>query len=552
MELVVCLCLVLGVSLNVDVGVAQFSEEPPEYIVALQGDTILMRCGVVSYITATLSWQERDKGQIITKGSRVDPGFTLMRTTRSRISVIGDRSNGEYYLQIRDVVGSDSGRYACHFYDDNRRQDYYSNAVTLTVFTPPARGFPKCRMDPTFARIGVGENVTLSCRSEGGNPPAVLTWLKGREFIKEKITPRGYPNVHNLSITLTDEDVDQNYMCVAINPTNRKRPVSCFVKPLRSAIGVKLQPSTQTADPGTRATFSCVSEVVPGLVFTWYFNGRPIKRPHRRFNFKKGGSKLKIYPVIHSDDTAEIKCVVSQPDSTYNLTGSATALLWVNVDANPNFVWETTTAPPLPTTTIPPTTTKPTTTQPITTPPTTTVVYDTTKPETTTPTLKPTTTIPKPIAKDNPSTPLSRDSNVLCRGDTCVAIATEETNTNTTYVQNSTNPSNEIEVNLPPDTEYQNDFAEQNEIPDSSKHKAEEENGSSGLAIGLSLTFIFLAIIVGVGVFLIWRYKFREQPKGKGRGKAKTKGKGKKKKTQILRDNLNKINLTKITSLHKK
>ena len=174
------------------------------------------------------------------------------------------------------------------------------------------------------------------------------------------------------------------------------------------------------------------------------------------------------------------------------------------------------------------------------------------KPKTTTPTLKPTTTIPKPIAKDNPSTPLSRDSNVLCRGDTCVAIATEETNTNTTYVRNSTNPSNEIEVNLPPDTEYQNDFVEQNEIPNSSKHKAAEENGSSGLAIGLSLTFIFLAIIVGVGVFLIWRYKFREQPKGKGKGKAKSKGKGKKKPTQILRDNLNKINLTKITSLHKK
>ena len=186
MEPVFCLCLLLGVSLNVDVGVAQFSEEPPEYIVALQGDTILMRCGVVSYITATLSWQERDKGQIITKGSRVDPEFRLMRTTRSRISIIGDRSNGEYYLQIREVVGSDSGRYSCHFYDDSRRQDYYSNAVTLTVFTPPARGFPKCRMDPTFARIGVGENVTLSCRSEGGNPPSCSDMVERKRIYKRE------------------------------------------------------------------------------------------------------------------------------------------------------------------------------------------------------------------------------------------------------------------------------------------------------------------------------------------------------------------------------
>ncbi|XP_072021937.1 protein turtle homolog B-like [Amphiura filiformis] len=532
MELVLYLSLLLWVSLPGAFGI--FTDQPPGYIVALQGDTILLRCGVSYDVRATLSWQRRDTGAIVTKGNVIDPEHNYKRTHRNRISLIGDRASGEYHLQIRNTIGIDTGEYWCHYFDERAKTDRFSNAVTVSVFTPPDKGFPACSMDPPFATQGIGETVTLICESQGGNPPAALTWFKGRTPLSEKITPIGFRPESRLTITLAEQDLDVNYACLARNPSTNNAPLSCFLKPLRSSVGLKLKPSTHTADPGMRAAFTCTSEVVPGLVYKWYVNDKLVKTPHRRFSFKRGGARLIIFPVIHSDDRSMIKCVVEQPDATYNLTGSASALLWVNVDANPNFVWETTTAPPLPTTKE--VTTPMVTTPKITTPKVTTSKATTQKVTTQVPTTKKATTSQAttvaPTRRSATKKTMTEQSNIICRGDTCMAVTTKNTPTSSVNV---TDPSNKIDTQVTTEQQKQDsDFGGKNDVSSiSSKHKSSD--GPNGLAVGLPLGFIFLAIVIAIVVFLIWKHKTKDQ---KGKGKKKQN-----KKQQSIKDKLNKITI---------
>ncbi|XP_072021922.1 uncharacterized protein [Amphiura filiformis] len=338
--------LLLGVSCQLGHALEDFLAEPPSHVVAIQGDNILFNCVVGPHVTQTLSWKDIDTGNFLTKGPGIDPGQNFDKSTRDRFKLFGDRANGEYHLQIRGLVGDDGGRYACYYYDEATATDIHSTIVTLSVMTPPHEGYPRCSTEPEFTRLDVGDNITLVCESRGGNPPAALTWIRERDIVNVRYTPNNIQPINKISFVLTEQDKDKKFVCLARNPAT-KQPISCSVKPLRSSIGLRITPPTMRANPGSAATFNCISEPVPGLVYTWYVNDQRVDGSHARFSDKRGGRRLKIYPVLPEDDFTLVTCVVEQPDVGYELAGSATALFWVNIEDHPDFVWTTTPTPKL-------------------------------------------------------------------------------------------------------------------------------------------------------------------------------------------------------------
>ncbi|XP_072021925.1 uncharacterized protein [Amphiura filiformis] len=328
MDLVLCLCLLL-IAPSVIFSAEPFVDEPPASIITTKGDTILLRCGVVRHVTATLSWQNMDSGDIITEGPEIDPYFNFQSGTRNRLSIIGDRSNGEYHLQIRDIVSDDSGHYACFYYDAKAKYEQQSNIVEVNVMRPLSKYTkPRCTMEPTQNHIG--DNVTLICVSMGGDPPPALAWIREKEILNVQYTPDKEKSINRISVILTEKDIDIEYMCLARNPATLKEPQSCSVKPLRTSINVRIRPSNLKVYSDTVAKFNCISDVVPGLLFKWYINRRfvgALDNTNKRFRIRRKGRRFIIFPVLPSDNLTQVTCVVEQPES--NLEASATAILHV-------------------------------------------------------------------------------------------------------------------------------------------------------------------------------------------------------------------------------
>lgn len=557
-------------------GLEAFLDEPAAHSVAIQGDTVLFRCAVGPHVTATLAWKDIDTGTLLTKGPGVDPEQRFEKSTRDRLTLIGDRANGEYHLQIQDVVGDDGGRYCCHYYDEATGTDYNSNVVTLTVMTPPDDGYPVCQTEPSFGRFNVGDNVTLVCESRGGNPPAALTWIRERDILDVKYTPGTATPLNRVSLVLSEQDVDKKFVCLARNPAT-KQPLSCSVKPLRSAITARVAPSTMRADPGADAVFNCISEPIDGLVYTWYVNDQLVDGSHRRFSTRRGGKRLKIFPVISQDDFTLVTCVVEHPTIGFDLMGTATALFWVNLDANPNFVYDTTPEPTKISNRLPGriydnvhVTELPVLTEGFmeeeglsTTPPVRTTrpagihkgsngglgLVDTngitidinklletlidpdflnetivTEVPATLPPLELETTTAEFIDTTPQTTEQSKvtttESNKLCRGDTCIEETTQKIQTTKPTNTTENEISNVIsEMVTPPKEKGINLLQPQGDSP-----ITREKEPSNGLAIGLSLGLIFLTIIVLIIAFILWRNrsaKQKEQDKEKQKPAAK-------------------------------
>jgi len=94
-----------------------------------------------------------------------------------RYTMTGSDSIGEYNLNLNPVTLDDDGVYQCQVGTGKRDEPAIrSRKATLTVLVPPDRP----RIVPAES-ITVTENVPLEleCISDGGKPPAVITWTDG-------------------------------------------------------------------------------------------------------------------------------------------------------------------------------------------------------------------------------------------------------------------------------------------------------------------------------------------------------------------------------------
>ncbi|XP_063954711.1 roundabout homolog 3-like [Lytechinus pictus] len=304
------------------VGAISFREQP-ESITAIGGETVVLHCAVNNQADIPLYWQNLDTASYISLNRRMNPYGQIGEEQLSRFEVTGNVERGEYHLQITNVSKADEGRYACVFF---LNFNYYSQVAKVRVVRPPDRGYPKCAIDP-IQRANVGDNITLSCESRGGDPPATLSWVRGttRLITKRGRHHKGDPIVH-YSMTLTEEDSDVRFTCVATNSA-LEQPITCSLTPLRSSLGVLLRPVVASVEVGQAFTFACITERMPNLAYQWYINNELIDGRESRFTYLRGGQRLLIEAVTMEDDYALVKCEVTQKD--YSYSGSAVGLLWV-------------------------------------------------------------------------------------------------------------------------------------------------------------------------------------------------------------------------------
>lgn len=219
------------------------------------GKTAVLQCAVtIQTSTETVTWVHVETEQVLSKDSEI-------LSVDKRYSIIGNRENrGEYYLTIRDVQGSDEGDYKCMSGTEYR-------SANLNVIVPPPKEFPECDVAPAPAINRPGELTQLSCASDGGDPPARLTWKRHGIIISPTVTLS-----NQLQRVIYEVDNGVPYTCFAASPALDK-PRSCTVMVLNIPPTAEIKPKEQEVRAGETATFECTGSGMPKVTsYQWLVN----------------------------------------------------------------------------------------------------------------------------------------------------------------------------------------------------------------------------------------------------------------------------------------
>ncbi|XP_048036003.1 B-cell receptor CD22-like [Megalobrama amblycephala] len=240
-----------GVSLTV----TDLQVESPERVT--EGDSVRLTCKSSCTLTdrATFIWYRNS--QLVTTG------------------IIGNQ------LILWRVSREDTGRYSCGVYGHS----YRSPAVQLNIRYPPEN--PVLSISPS-GEIVSGDSVTLICSSDS-NPPAEISWFKGRTFV-------GSGRIFSISKISSDDSGE--YKCRSINEHGEKYSdaVTLNVMYPPKSISVSISPSGKIVS-GDSVTMICSSDSNPPAEISW-FKGRTFVGSGRIYSISK----------ISSDDSGEYKC----------------------------------------------------------------------------------------------------------------------------------------------------------------------------------------------------------------------------------------------------
>ncbi|XP_071955575.1 uncharacterized protein [Antedon mediterranea] len=297
----------------------------PKSITALKGEDVLLSCSVTGVSDrGTIFWQRVNTGRYISMDYVVDPYDMFGDDMKDRYRIIGEPSVGEYSLYITNVKRSDIGRYAC-LYNEPSGLKTISRHATLSVLVPPGPQYPRCRVEPEGAVVGAA--VDLICDSEGGLPPATLTWFRGNEILDGNYGKSGAMTENRYRKVLQATDRGVEFVCeasgIAIGNTLR----TCSLTPLGLDISVQIKPQIKVANEGSRATFTCIA---PGDMNNydvyWSLGEEEIHLEDPRLSFRDGHPRLRIDPVKLSDHGKMVACIVYD---FHGFRGNASSVLFV-------------------------------------------------------------------------------------------------------------------------------------------------------------------------------------------------------------------------------
>ncbi|XP_070551408.1 hemicentin-1-like [Ptychodera flava] len=284
-------------------------------------DTITLQC-VAENKVGSLEWYRQDDNQDLVK---ISTETSVVTTFSDRYSIVGDQDNGEYILEIRNLQYSDAGEYSCHLTEEGVQGQVWSSPAELTVIAAisPDQNYPECELVPQ-GELSEGDNVTLICRSQYGDPPATLEWGTSTGLTLPSVTVEstgGGQVREDTTLILGREHNGAIFNCSSshVTHTQTKR---CTVGPLyidlMQRIRVDIYPALVEVEEGDSTTVTCNATAIddsPDVVsYTWRYESDDITDDDERFIIETGSmSTLHILSGAKSMDSAIISCLAESP-----------------------------------------------------------------------------------------------------------------------------------------------------------------------------------------------------------------------------------------------
>ncbi|XP_067138324.1 nephrin-like isoform X3 [Centruroides vittatus] len=149
-------------------------------------------------------------------------------------------------------------------------------SVELSVLFPP--GPPEIEGYQEGETIRMGDTLTLSCTSRGGNPLAQLIWYKNEEQVDFSYTTNGRESTNTITILVDASDNNALYKCEAFNVVSPK-PMTATAKLTVQFAPAKVTISgSKEAKAADNVTMMCITDPSnPPAEISWVVDGRPIQ-----------------------------------------------------------------------------------------------------------------------------------------------------------------------------------------------------------------------------------------------------------------------------------
>ncbi|XP_016367295.1 B-cell receptor CD22-like [Sinocyclocheilus rhinocerous] len=190
--------------------------------------------------------------------------------------------SGRIY-SISNISSDHSGEYKCK--SRNKHGERNSDAVTLNIMYPPKNVL--LSISPSGEMVE-GDSVTLICSSDS-NPPAEISWFKGRTFV-------GSGRIYSISDISSDHSGE--YKCKSRNKHGEKDSDTATLNIMypSKSVSVSISPSCEIVE-GDSVTLSCSSDSNPPAEISWFKGGTFV-----------GSGRIHNISNISSDHSGEYKC----------------------------------------------------------------------------------------------------------------------------------------------------------------------------------------------------------------------------------------------------
>ncbi|XP_033106153.1 uncharacterized protein LOC117108283 [Anneissia japonica] len=309
--------------------ILHFQEEPRSTDV-YDGQILTLNCVVQSgWTTGVIHWM-KDEVTEISRGSIIQSHRVVHA---SRFSIVGERSQGNNNLQIKNARPSDAGSYVCHLYDLQGSHIAETAASTVTVLPvqPPPSGYPVCPL--SIPNPKPGDTIIFRCYSIGEHPAATLRFWRGPH---EELQVEPYMGLYGgvfFERQLNEDDNNITFTCMATGPAFKlEHHRNCSVVPFVIPTSVNVIPAIAEVPTGMAATFQCKTVAVPQAnKFRWWIwnNGWDrILATQGRYVLEGDGESMRILDINEYDDGRKVRCIARNP---LGLKGEAEGKLKVYV-----------------------------------------------------------------------------------------------------------------------------------------------------------------------------------------------------------------------------